>query len=161
VNGGFSFPSPGCPPSDAYCNIDYTVDTVDRRIQVELNDLNPPSNAGALYFGEVQYISKDELGFDRLNNASYRQVDNTALPALNISGNTIQQRPAIFAWQDIVPDVTIVHVDIPGDGRFTVAYKATDLGAGQSNYVIRDLQHELGPSGRVFLHTDSRRRRFD
>ncbi|MDX2130644.1 MAG: hypothetical protein SFY69_01170 [Planctomycetota bacterium] len=114
--------------------------TIFKRLQVPTADLQTP---GALYFVSAMYIAPDDAAAGNgLNNASYRRatIDSvTFAPAL--VGTTQRTRPAIFAWKDHGlganqpdPDVFITSVDVPGDGRFYVAAKATDLGGGRWRY---------------------------
>ncbi|MFO0826956.1 MAG: hypothetical protein U0572_02315 [Phycisphaerales bacterium] len=120
--------------------------TIGRRLQVQIDDLTPASNPGALYFAEGQYIQpEDAAAGNDDNNASYRRATVGALSGgayvISLTGATAQQLPAIYAWKNNglgvgVPDpnVTVEVVDVPGDGRFLVASKVTDLGDGQFHY---------------------------
>lgn len=120
--------------------------TVGRRLQVAMADLVPADNVGALYFGEGLYISPDDAAAGNSdNNASYRQVTVGAISSgaysLSMAGPTVQQKAAIWAWREHgnglnVPDptVSIVNVDVPGDGRFIVASKARSVSAGEWRY---------------------------
>ena len=140
-----------------------------KRLQLANEDLNPASNPGARYFCEVQYICTDEATTTgtsgqflpekadiRGNNASYREVSVGTLaaqaastgclgtdPGYNLSfiGNTVALKPAIEAWKAVDPSVTLVTVDIPGDGRVIIGYKVTDLGNGMWNYEYAVYNH--------------------
>src|SRR5262249_2976039 len=47
--------------------------TIGRRIQCAAADIDPAQNAGALYFGEGQYVTPDDArAGNKNNNASYR-----------------------------------------------------------------------------------------
>jgi hypothetical protein len=113
--------------------------TIGRRIQVNGNDLNPTLNAGALYFCEAQYIHPGDAsaGNDN-NNASWRSFTVGTLTSgaytVTLTGATNQQRSALQAWQTLVPNVTLVDVDVPNDGRFTVGYTATANANGTWHY---------------------------
>ncbi|MEE8525948.1 MAG: hypothetical protein V3T72_18585 [Thermoanaerobaculia bacterium] len=99
------------PPSAAGGETD---DAYDQRIVVAESHLDPAQNAGALYWMEGQYVVRDDArAGNGLNNASHRQATVGALPSLNVSmtGPTIRELPAIFAWQSIDPEVDIVAVD--------------------------------------------------
>jgi len=124
----YPFSAPAAPP------------VIGRRLQVPVNDLTPAMNPGALYFAEGIYIAGDDAaaGNDD-NNASYRRVlvgaPANSSWALSMDGPTYQQLPAIHAWRDHglgidVPDpsVSIVPVDLPGDGRLLVAARASQTG---------------------------------
>lgn len=115
--------------------------TIGRRLQVDRNDLDPAQNGGAQYFVEGHYVHPEDAadGNDD-NNASYRRINvgsysnNFQTWLLSLTGPTTQQKPAIFAWKDIDPGVSIVSVDVPNDGRFYVAGRATENADGTWHY---------------------------
>ncbi|MCH8165926.1 MAG: hypothetical protein IH889_09995 [Planctomycetes bacterium] len=123
-----------------------TGNTLYKRIQVANDDLNPSLNPGALYFAEGQYIALDDAtAGNGLNNASYRPFVVGSMSGggyrVSWSGSTVRESPAIFAWYDHGlgfnvqdPDVTLIPVDVEGDGRFWVGYKVTDNGDGTWHY---------------------------
>jgi hypothetical protein len=89
-------------------------DNYDQRIVVPESDLDPAQNAGALYWVEGQYVVRDDArAGNGLNNASYRSATIGSMPNLSISltGNTIREMPAIFAWQVADPEVEMVTAD--------------------------------------------------
>jgi hypothetical protein len=53
---------------------------------------------------------------------------------LTLSGATVQQQPAINAWKTIQTDVELRDYQVPGDGLFVVAYRASDNGNGTWHY---------------------------
>ena len=121
--GGFPMPySQGMPAA---------TNNIDRRLQMANIDIEPSANAGALYFAEGQYIHPEDAAFNNDdNNASYRAVNiSGANGAYSFSwaGPTVREQPAVYAWQANDPQVNIVNVDIPNDGRFIVAYKGTTI----------------------------------
>jgi len=111
------------------------------RLRVARADLNPAQNPGAQYFVEGQYIHPDDAssGNDN-NNCSYRKATigatwSTSLGyPVTLSGSTVQQQPAINAWKTIQPDVELRDYQVPGDGLFVVAYRASDNGNGTWHY---------------------------
>src|SRR5262245_16614683 len=124
--GWFPFP-PGNPPWSG---------ALARRIQIQAADVNPAVNAGALYFGEAQYVSPDDAAAGHQNNnASYRSM-TFAAGSFNASlvGGTVQTQPAIMAWSAVDPAVAVQTVDFPNDGRFFVAKKVTSAGGGSWHY---------------------------
>jgi Dockerin type I domain len=136
ATGAFPFPytAPAAPA------------TIGRRLQVMIDDLTPAMNPNSLYFGEGLYIHPEDAtaGNDN-NNASYRRILVGSLSSgsytLSLTGSTFQQKSAIFAWKEHglgvgIPDpgVTIVAVDVEGDGRFFVASKVSDNGDGTWHY---------------------------
>lgn len=133
------FPYP--PASPAYPS------TIGRRIQVDNADLSPASNVNARYFVEGHYISAYDSSVNNdEDNASYREVSvsgsgsNYTISFVSGAG-TERKKPAIQAWADIDPSVILSHIDLPGDGRFTVAYKITSIGGG--NYRWQFSVHNL------------------
>lgn len=133
-------------------------DAYDQRIVVAEEDLDPASNPGALYWAEGHYVVRDDArAGNGLNNASYRAATVGSMPDLDISltGDTIRETPAIFAWQAVDPEVEIVQVDrqtffageaadVPAIGqtypdytlleRFHAAWRVTRPGAGGFGY---------------------------
>lgn len=110
-----------------------TDDDYDQRIVVAEEDLDDTLNDGALYWMEAQYVVRDDarsgrrpaptafdeaatggvhpyLGTNGLNNASHRPaaVNNFSV---TLTGSTVREKPAIFAWQAVDPQVEIVNVD--------------------------------------------------
>ncbi len=139
-----------------------------KRLQIANSDLDPAQNPAARYFCEVQYITTDERTTTgpngefiasradiRGNNASYREVlvgspnsqTATGCPApsvgfnLSFTGNTVPLKPAIEAWKAVDPSVTLVTIDIPGDGRIIIGYKTTNLGGGIWGYEYAVYNH--------------------
>ncbi len=113
-----------------------------KRIRIVQDEIDPNLNPAALYFIEGQYVHPDDASAGNgANNASYRRVSiNTSL-ALVLEGQTERTKPAIFAWADHGlglglpdPDVSVVPVDVPGDGRFWLACKVSDNGDGTYHY---------------------------
>jgi len=136
-----------------------TGNAIYKRLQVRDADLEPTLNSGALYFGEGQYVTRDDATLsNKNNNASYRRASVTATGtypnatyALDwASGATTQrQKPAIQAWQDNDPTVQIVNVDVPNDGRFIVAWKVTNPSPGvyHYEYAIQNLTSDRSGQG--------------
>lgn len=100
-----------------------TGNAVYKRLQASTADL---SVLGARYFFEGLAIAPDDAASGNGdNNASYREVAFTPA-ALNPSlvGPTLQQQPAIYAWQEADPGVMIAEGDAPDGGRYLVASRA-------------------------------------
>lgn len=126
TTGIFSWPKRNLPQTGS----------LDGRLRVKTNDINPSLNQGARYFVESQYIHPDdaEAGND-LNNASYREVFVSTISGgftMSMSGSaqTVRMQPAIYAWQRVHPDVQLYNVDVPGDGRLIVGVRTTPLPGG-------------------------------
>ncbi|MGA0285488.1 MAG: dockerin type I domain-containing protein [Phycisphaerales bacterium] len=152
ATGHFPYPF-NAPPAQA---------TIGRRMQVKVVDLDPALNPGALYFGEGHYVTPDDAaaGNDD-NNASYRRMTVGSFSSgswtISFTGPTQQQTPAIHAWQDHGlgvnqpdPDVQLQYVDVPGDGRFIVGHKVSQIGENlwHYEYAIHNLNSDR--SGRAF-----------
>ncbi len=108
-----------------------------RRLLVAESDLLPAQNPGALYFVSGQYVTADDAAAgNQANNASYRRVNvgATGNHTLSNVGATQQQQPAIQAWQDFQPGVTLVDVMVPSEGLFIAGYDVTDNGDGTWRY---------------------------
>jgi hypothetical protein len=135
--------------------------TIGRRVQIKADDLNPALNSGALYVAEGHYIhQQDATAGNDDNNASYRtftvgNLSGGSYP-MTLTGPTVQQKPAIEAWKAFDPLVTLVPVDVPGDGRFIVGYRVSDLGGGswRYEYAVHNLNsHRSGQSFSVPVPT--------
>jgi len=142
VTGAFPYPYGVGMPGAA--------NNIDRRCQIAYSDLDSASNPGALYFAEGQYIHpEDALANNDDNNASYRPISvsgNGGSYSFSWAGSTQQQQAAIYAWQANDPSVTTIPVDVPGDGRFIIAYKATPIAGGLAHYefAIQNLNSDQG-----------------
>ena len=111
---------------------------IDRRVQINANDLNPALNSGAVYLAECQYVHpQDAANNNDNNNASYRLFTVGTLTTLNypltLSGSTFQQKPAIYHWAQVVPTVAYSVVDM-ADGRFIVGYNVSLNANGTYHY---------------------------
>jgi hypothetical protein len=131
--------------------------TVRGRLQVKTSEIiSDPTTFN--YFVEGQYIAPDDAGWpdgvntgpnNSMNNASHREVLVSGTN-LDTTGATEEGRPAIYAWQDLDPAVTIREVLVPNEGLFVVGYKVGDNGDGtwHYEYAIFNLNSDL--SGRSF-----------
>ena len=124
-----------------YVNQGCSSNAICKRVQVQNADIDPAQNTGALYWGEVVYITTDEaLNSVRFNNYSHRPVtlgaQTNTPPGSNLvfAGSTIPQVAAIQEWANNDTGVQISNGDVPGDGRFVLASKCTNLGGGQYHY---------------------------
>ena len=93
--------------------------------------------AGGRNFAEAHYVTHDEpLGF-RHDNASWREVNVTLTSIAGVlpgQASVHIGEPAILAWALIDPSVFLKDTTIPGEGRFHVGSKVTDLGNGTWDY---------------------------
>jgi hypothetical protein len=120
------------------------------RLQVLDEDLDPALNTGALYFVQVQqFHPQDAAAGNADNDASYSPVDVIAdgcafgaQYCLGLRpGTTHVGEPVIRAWNDQDPLVVETDIQVPGEGAFFLAAKATDLGTGfwRYEYALQNL----------------------
>ncbi|QOJ15519.1 MAG: proprotein convertase P-domain-containing protein [Planctomycetia bacterium] len=104
--------------------------TLNKRLHAPTGDISPVNYPGALYFVSSIYIQpEDAAAGNANNNQSYRRVSFSG-NTMALNDTTQRQKPAIQAWKDHGlgvgvpdPDVLLVNVDVPGDGRFIVGCK--------------------------------------
>ena len=129
ATGAFDFP---------FSEFGATGDAIFKRLQVHEQDLDPALNSGASYFIEGQNVSADDAAAGSSgNNASYRHLalsDAGGVFNLALVGTTIGGEPAIHAWAESDPSVSLEIVTVPGDGTFYVASAASYLGSGIWHY---------------------------
>jgi len=133
--------------------------TLAGRIQVTETELiNDPSRYR--YFVEGQYVAPDDAAAGNgMNNLSFREVviSGTELDLIT-TGATEEGRPAIYAWRDVDPTVTIREVLVPNEGLFVVAYKVGDNGDGtwRYEYAVFNVNSHLSARGlSIPILTDS------
>ncbi|MCA9256860.1 MAG: hypothetical protein KDA33_14525 [Phycisphaerales bacterium] len=131
-------------------NPSYTGD-VARRLMVRHSDIDPTLNPSSIFFIEGQYIHEEDAGLGNdNNNASYRQLSISAAGAneytASVTGTTQREECGIRAWQDTDPGVTETDAEVPNDGLYIVAAKATDLGGGiwHYEYAVQNLNGNRG-----------------
>ncbi len=141
TTGAYSWPFGGATAST----------NIDKRLQVKTVDIDPALNSGAQFFAETHYITADDArwsiqgapAINGLNNASFQRItvaNTTSAPAL--TGTITRHMPAIKAWKDADPAVSLVAADyidtslgLPGIvARFWVAGRATSNGDGTWHY---------------------------
>ncbi|MBL8859049.1 MAG: hypothetical protein JNL28_11120 [Planctomycetes bacterium] len=128
----------GVYPYPYVLNWQSTGNAIYKRTQVENADMDPALNAGASYLAEVVYICTDEPDANKYNNYSNRPftvgaISGGGFPG-TFTGTTNREQAAIERWPLMDTGVTLVTVDVPGDGRFLVGGKATDIGGGLWHY---------------------------
>ncbi|MGB2986529.1 MAG: hypothetical protein WBE26_11680 [Phycisphaerae bacterium] len=124
-------------------------EVIDKRLQVHDADLNPDWNTGALYFVQGHYVAADDsLAGNNNNSVCYRRVIVTEPSEneyeINVTDQAQRGQPAIRAWQDTDPSVVETDVQVPGEGLFILAAKATSLGLGfwQYEYAVENLNSD-------------------
>jgi len=109
-----------------------------RRLRVHGNDLTPALNTNARYFVEGHYVTPDDAAAgNHHNNCSYREVSisaSTSNHAISFLGTTQRQQPALQAWQDVDPGVTLVDISDGEDGLMILGYKVTQQSANLWEY---------------------------
>jgi cysteine-rich repeat protein len=148
------FPYP--PSSPAYPAV------IGRRLQVLVSDLDQAVHPQAQYFVEGQYVTADDAAAgNQNNNASYRpasvQGTGDAVTA-QVTGTTRRRDPGIRAWQDNETGVVETNVQVPDEGLFILAAKATDLGGGlwAYEYALQNLTSDRSAgSFRVPIEEDA------
>jgi len=121
------FPFPFTDPANAGSS------SIFKRIQVPAELL--VFDETTTYLVEGQYVTPDDAqSGNNHNNASHRLALLSPNFNLALTGQTVREQPAIFAWADHEPDVVINTVDVPADGRFHVAGRAVELGGGDWRY---------------------------
>lgn len=123
-----------------------------KRIQVPVSDMDPSNNAGARYFVEAQYVHPEEAAYsNQFNNVSYREVSvsSGASPTLNFVGTTHITEPAIMAWASAQSNVHIEIADFIEKGRVFLASGTQDNGDGtyRYDYAIYNMNHAVGLAG--------------
>ncbi len=146
INGSQSglAPRSQCDPSTGWFqfppqNLPSAAPTLGRRLQIRIFDLNPAVWTDAKYYADAFYlITQDYDAGNQLNNGSYREMNVGSLSSagyrLNMTGPTQLGKPAIFAWEENSPTVTIDPIDFPGDGRVYVANDVIENGDGTWTY---------------------------
>lgn len=148
---------------------------IGRRLQVEFADFDPAQHTTALFFAEGQYVTPDEFApGNQNNNASYCEVNIIPGPNLAQNCNTAfcmrsagplqEQLPAIRAWKANDPSVVETDIQLPAEGLFILAAKATDLGTGfwQYEYALYNMNSDRSagaftiplPAGALVDETD-------
>ncbi|MFQ5590219.1 MAG: hypothetical protein ACE5HE_03555 [Phycisphaerae bacterium] len=129
--------------------------SIDRRLQIHKVDLDPRFNVGARYFVQGHYILKDDaVARTNNNNASYREVlaENPSPGVYNLKINpdwpTQRGQAAVRAWQDIDPTVEETDIQVPGEGLFILAAKASELATGiwRYSYALQNLNSDQSAS---------------
>jgi hypothetical protein len=128
TSGYYPFPFGGAPYSGVLA----------RRLQVLQSDVNPTTNAGALYFAECQYVAPDDANWNNgLNNNTWRRISVPLTGTPSFVGPSVTQQPAIHAWAANDPTVVLANADyLEGTitARFVVGAKVTNNGNGTWNY---------------------------
>lgn len=125
----------------------------ERRLQVKHTDIDPALNPGARYFVEGHYLHEEDsaAGNDN-NNASYREVSVSSSGAneysFSLISSTQREQAGIRAWQDADPTVVETDVEVPNDGLYIVAVKASQNldSTWHYDYAVQNLNGNRGLS---------------
>ncbi|MGE0480807.1 MAG: hypothetical protein AB7Q17_10095 [Phycisphaerae bacterium] len=134
-SGAFPYP-PANPPWSG---------STARRLRVAISDLQVAdnTNGGTIrYYSEAFCVAADDAAADNANNnASHKPINvsgSGSTWSFSFNGATETQRAAIYAWQDIDPEVREVEFDVPEVGprsaRMVLANKVTPLAGGLYDY---------------------------
>ena len=127
---------------------------IERRIQVQVSDMDPAFNPGAMYFAELQLVSpSDSNAGNSLNNSSYEARTVTLVSGawrFSTTGSTIPKNSAIFAWSSIDPSVNITTLDVPNEGRFLIGSRVSNNGDGTWHYEFAVSNQNSHRSARSF-----------
>ncbi|MEX2217769.1 MAG: GC-type dockerin domain-anchored protein [Phycisphaerales bacterium] len=122
---------------------------MDRRLRVLTADISPSLNKGAVYIAEARLVTPDDAQANNgLNNASYCAATNLTNGGYQTLGPSRPGQPAILAWKEYDPEVTVTTVDytdtsagVPITARFWVAALATPTAAGTWRYEYAVYNH--------------------
>lgn len=153
TTGAFAWPKANLPSTG----------TLDGRLRVLTNDLNPSLNTGARYFVESQYIHpQDAAAGNGNNNASYREVFVGTVTGgwtvqTNSSAQIVRMQPAINAWKAVHSDVKLYAVDVPNDGRIIVGVRTTPLTGGgyHTEFAVENLNSHQSVRSLAVQHGSS------
>ncbi|MGH9465126.1 MAG: hypothetical protein ACRD0X_05730, partial [Thermoanaerobaculia bacterium] len=131
-------------PYTDMCDVVGCPTAIEQRIQVLQDDLDPALNPGALYYMEGQYVTGDDaLEGNGLNNASHRRATvNGSTYVIGLTGPTVREQSALYAWQANDPGVEIVDVDVGNlsvgvpNQRFEAARRVLPIAGGAYHYEI-------------------------
>lgn len=111
--------------------------TIARRINVKSTELEP-SGPNVLFFAEYLLAAQQEASTgNQYNNASYRPLTITGGPnefTTAVTGTTVREQSAIRAWKASDPSVVETDIQLPGEGLFILAAKATQISSNTWNY---------------------------
>lgn len=113
-------------------------DVLYKRLQVHNDDLTPSLNPGAIYFFEAQYVARDEVEVgSHADSISLKRATVSGEPGsfiVGVTGPINIGKGGVFGWALNEAGVSVGPGFVPGDGRYYVASKATDLGNGWWHY---------------------------
>jgi len=124
---------------------DQTGDSIYKRLQVKISDLDPALDGGGQYFVEGHYVTQDDSAAgNQANNASYRPITVSGSGtnwSIALAGATQREMPAIKAWRAWDPAVEEAVIEVPSDGQIHVSAKAISLGGGiyRYEYAVQNL----------------------
>ncbi|MEO6711350.1 MAG: hypothetical protein ABI054_02585 [Planctomycetota bacterium] len=157
--GAYTYPFPVPPaPWNTCATAPVGQASICRRTQVHDDDLNPALFPNSIYAAEVVYIVTDEpttpAAPQRMNGYSIRKLNTpSGLPPYNLSfsGSTMPFINGPVWWAQNDASVTVKNIDVPGDGRMIIAYKATDIGGGVFHYEYALFNENSDRSAQAFL----------
>lgn len=129
-----------------------TGNSIYKRLQVHLSDIDPTAHHSAMFFAEGQYVTQDDSAAgNQYNNCSYRRIAVTGrrtlvrmtfarMPAV------VREKAAIEAWAASDATVRLTDMVVAGEGRVIVGVKTTSLGGGLTHYeyAIQNINFDRG-----------------
>jgi hypothetical protein len=127
--------------------------SIDKRLQIAQTDLTAANFPGSLYFVEGVYAATDDAAAGNwANNSTHKRVTvDASFNLVPVASSQQMGIPAIQAWRthglgvgQLDTRVEIGTINVPGEGRYYVANKVTDLGNGlwQYDYAIFNLNSD-------------------
>jgi len=110
-------------------------DTLYKRMQVLLSDLDLGQFPGARYFIEGQYVTPQdaEVGNGN-NNVGVREVEIEDDLSMTLLGVTQAGRSALSVWPNFDPLVTLTEVQVPEDGLLQLGTRVEETAPGLWQY---------------------------
>ncbi len=134
-----------------------TGDSVYKRIQVPVSEVNPANHPNAVYLGEAQYVTPDDSAAGNgANSVSYCELSRPGSTSggsyrLNVvNGSTVQEQCAIRGWEAADPTVVVEDIQVPGEGVFCAGSNAIDNGDGTWRYEYAVFNNNSDLSGQSF-----------
>jgi hypothetical protein len=134
ATGEFAFPFSNPPTSSS----------LDRRCRVLVADIDPAIHSSATFAFELVTLHPSE-GDASARCVTRKVVTSSMLGSPLASGPSNDGSTALELWRDLVPSVTVVTFDLPGDGRVQIAGNAFALpGLGwRYDYAIANIDSHV------------------
>ncbi|MBL8879670.1 MAG: hypothetical protein JNG88_11175 [Phycisphaerales bacterium] len=108
-----------------------------RRVEMRIEDIEPTAG-GTRYFAEQFVIAPDDAqAGNGLNNATWREMAVTGSGSawtFSLLGGSHPGEPILEAWRSARPDVELIEISVPDEGRFVLGVEVTPLEDGNYSY---------------------------